>query len=475
MRRLLYIPGRSVILGFLATIGGCSPSARTAVLEPRVIPSVAPDACCFREGLAVARAHRVPLIDERRFTPNEYWGAMQGALDRSPRVRREEIGRSVQGRPLVALHMGEGPVKVLAWSQMHGDESTASMALLDLVHWVVSDEPDAVRDRLLASISLTLVPMLNPDGAERFQRRNAQGVDINRDARRLVTPEARILKQLRDEIQPVVGFNLHNQNWRTRAGDQPASISLLAVAFDEARTVDAGRLLTMRLGTTIRDALQPLAEGRIGRYDDSFEPRAFGDNITLWGTPVLLIETGPWPEVNPDPALVRLNFVALVAALDSLAAGRVHTANPRRYEALPMNDSGLFYRAIRGGDVLRGDGQPPFRADVGIAARRGVRVKDGVRELWESESIEDIGDLSTSPALFDIDATGLIVAPFVNGATVGNDLSLPDWTASSPSQPLVQQGSPASLMLLRPLDGGRYRVERVIAPQRRVACNGQGC
>src|SRR5690606_38997105 len=129
---------------------------------------------------------------------------------RSPRVRREEIGRSVQGRPLVALHMGDGPVTVLAWSQMHGDESTASMALLDLVHWIVSDDPDPLRDRLLASVTLTLVPMLNPDGAELFQRHNALGIDINRDARRLSTPEARALKALRDRIEPDFGFNLHD-------------------------------------------------------------------------------------------------------------------------------------------------------------------------------------------------------------------------------------------------------------------------
>ena len=49
--------------------------------------------------------------------------------------------------------------------------------------------------------------------------------------------------------------------------------------------------------------------------------RAFGDNITLWGTPVVLIETGPWPSMEPDAALVRLNFVALLSALDALATG----------------------------------------------------------------------------------------------------------------------------------------------------------
>ena len=88
MKRVLLVPGRSAILGFLATIGGCSPSAAPVDVEPRPVPAVAPDACCFREGLAVARRHRVPLIDERRFTSNEYWGAMQGAIDWSPRVRR---------------------------------------------------------------------------------------------------------------------------------------------------------------------------------------------------------------------------------------------------------------------------------------------------------------------------------------------------------------------------------------------------
>lgn len=386
-----------------------------------------------------------------------------------------KAGESVEGRAIYHVKAGSGPAHVLLWSQMHGDEPTATSALFDVFEFLSRHRTEPVAARILERLTIHAVPMLNPDGAERFDRRNAQGIDINRDARRLVTPEARVLKQLRDEIEPVVGFNLHNQNWRTRAGDAPASISLLSVAYDEARTVNEGRLLTMRLATTVRDALQPLAEGRIGRYDDSFEPRAFGDNITLWGTPVLLIETGPWPEENPDPALVRMNFVAIVAALDAMAAGRVHLANPRRYEALPMNDSGLFYRVIRGGDVLRGDGLPPFRADVGITARRGVRVKAGARELWQREGIEDVGDLSTAPALFEIDATGLIVAPNAGGATAGDEIALSQGSAARPSGLLVEQGAPAALMLLRPLDGGRYRVERVLEAERRVACDGQGC
>ena len=195
--------------------------------------------------------------------------------------------------------------------------------------------------RILSRLTLHVVPMLNPDGAERFQRRNAQSIDINRDALRLQTPEGRALKALRDRLNPQVGFNLHNQSWRTSVGTppKPASISLLSVAYDEPRTENAGRKLTKQLCAVIRDALEPLASGQIGRYDDEFEVRAFGDNITLWGTPVVLIETGPWPSAEPDPALVRLNFVALVSALDALATGRSSAPIRSATKTLPMNES----------------------------------------------------------------------------------------------------------------------------------------
>lgn len=62
--------------------------------------------------------------------------------------------------------------------------------------------------------------MLNPDGAELFVRRNAQQIDINRDAIYLQSPEARILKSVRDSLQPDFGFNLHDQHKYHAAGDQ---------------------------------------------------------------------------------------------------------------------------------------------------------------------------------------------------------------------------------------------------------------
>lgn len=378
-------------------------------------------------------------------------------------LRVREIGRSLEGREIWDVTFGTGPFVVLMWSQMHGDEPTASSALFDLYEYIRRHRREPAVARLLAALTVHTVPMLNPDGAERWQRRNAQGIDMNRDALLLQSPEGQLLKRVRDEINPRVGFNLHNQSWNTTAGRPPipAAISLLSVAFDEPRTVSEGRLLTKRLAAVVRDALEPLAPGRIGKYDDEFEVRAFGDNLTKWGTPVLLIETGPWPELNPDPALVQLNFVAIVRALMSLADGTVSQADPARYDALAQNESRGFYYLIRNVTLRVAATVPPFTGDLGISATRRVRMVDGARRLFLSLSVNDLGDLRTYVGLFEIDGTGKVLAPLAPGAAVGTEIDL------DPLAGLIQTGSAVDLMLLAPA-GGRFRVERVFPTQQEV-------
>jgi tetratricopeptide (TPR) repeat protein len=403
-----------------------------------------------------------PLVDhaevERRVT----------ALRQAPGglFRVEEVGKSVEGRSINLVTAGRGPMPVLLWSQMHGDEPTATSALFDLFEYLQRRRDEPMARQILDRLTLYAIPMLNPDGAERFQRRNAQGIDINRDALLLQTPEGRILKDVRDRYKPQVGFNLHNQNWRTSVGrpPRPAAISLLAVAYDEPRTENEGRVLTKKLSAVIREAIEPLAPGRIGRYDDEFEVRAFGDNVTLWGTPVVLIETGPWPAPQPDPPLVRLNFVALVAALDALASGRVHEADPRRYDSLPENESRLFYILVRGATIVTGTGVPPFTGDIGINASRRVRTVDGERQLRLPLAIDDLGDLRVFGGLEEIEATGLTVIPLSDDKlTAGSAVTLPPDFRWKPGGPAVAPGQPAALALLEPASSpGTYTVVRII-------------
>jgi hypothetical protein len=378
--------------------------------------------------------------------------------------RMEKVGDSVEGRSINMIQAGNGSFPVLLWSQMHGDEPTATAALFDIFEYLRRHREDPAVRRILSSLTLYFIPMLNPDGAERFQRRNAQGIDVNRDALRLQTPEGRTLKAVRDRLQPRVGFNLHNQNWRTSVGKpaRPASISLLSVAFDEARSGSEGRTLTKKICAVIRDALEPFASGQIGRYDDVFEVRAFGDNLTLWGTPVVLIETGPWPAAEPDPALVRLNFVAILSALDAMATGAVNRASPERYESLPMNESAELYVLVKNATVINGAGVPPYVADIGIAATRRVRDAEGQRQVQITTSIDDMGDLRTLGALRVIDATGMTAVPLVNETVeAGQMVDLPEWKVQQPAT--INVGQPGRLVLLKPAgEPGKYQVELVL-------------
>ena len=81
------------------------------------------------------------------------------------------IGHSVRGRPIRAFHLGEpGKRTVLLVSTMHGDEGKPRLIL------------QALRGgRPVRGIDLWVVPVYNPDGLARGTRKNARGIDLNRN------------------------------------------------------------------------------------------------------------------------------------------------------------------------------------------------------------------------------------------------------------------------------------------------------
>lgn len=355
------------------------------------------------DGLVIADRHRQEWITERRFTHQHFWSNLLPRGSRGEMTLRE-IGRSMQGRELFAITYGRGPVKVLLWSQMHGDESTSTMALADIITWMASPTRDLLHQRLAEALTIVLVPMLNPDGAERFQRENAAGIDINRDARRLSTPEGRALKALRDSLQPDFGFNLHDQNARTRAGrDGPqAGIALLAPAADAERSWGPVRSRARLVAAGIARNLAEAIPGRVAVYDDAFNPRAFGDLMQTWGTSTVLIESGALPDDPQKQELRRLHVAAILGALDAIATGAYRHADADDYNRLPPNWGGAYDLLIRGGQLVL-PGLPPLVADVAInfddpVARTGGRVRE-------------VGDLSAVVAIDTVDATGAFLHP----------------------------------------------------------------
>ena len=81
-------------------------------------------------------------------------------------------GRSVEGRPLVAVHRGDvdAPRRVLVVGSVHGDEPGGRRVAAALL-----------RARLPRGVQLWVVRDLNPDGSRRGTRGNARGVDLNRN------------------------------------------------------------------------------------------------------------------------------------------------------------------------------------------------------------------------------------------------------------------------------------------------------
>jgi hypothetical protein len=274
---------------------------------------------------------------------------LQKSLDSLKKIgiKVEEVGRSYQNREIYQAEFGKGPLKVFMWSQMHGDEPTATSALIDTFAFLQNNRRIPWVKKIEETMTFRAVPMLNPDGTELYQRRSSQDIDINRDAIDLKTPEAQLLKKLRDDWSPSIGFNLHNQNELTTAGNtnKQAAISLLVVFGDAAKTTNDGLERNRRICGLIVQALQNYIPGQISRYDDGYAPTAFGDNFSAWGTPVILIETGAL-QGKDEMFLVKMNFIAFMTALDSLADGSEKNANPLAYDMLPHNTSGRVYTYI---------------------------------------------------------------------------------------------------------------------------------
>ncbi|MFO7720469.1 MAG: M14 family zinc carboxypeptidase, partial [Gillisia sp.] len=150
----------------------------------------------------------------------------------------KKIGVSTLGVPVYKLTLGSGKIKILAWSQMHGNESTTTKAVFDVLNAFYTQEDNPVLRQILEQCTISIIPMLNPDGASAYTRVNANNVDLNRDAKDLKEKESKLLRSVFDDFNPDFCFNLHDQRTIFSAGNtsHPASISFLTPAMDAERS-----------------------------------------------------------------------------------------------------------------------------------------------------------------------------------------------------------------------------------------------
>jgi protein MpaA len=214
-----------------------------------------------------------------------------GAAAADPTGRqRLLVGRSVDGRPIVAIETGDfdAPARVLVVGCVHGNEP-AGIAIANRL----------ARLSPPRELDLWIVPDLNPDGVAAHTRGNAHGVDLNRNfpwlwqrlsglfysgSGPLSEPESRIAVRLIRRARPRISIWFHQH---------------MDLVDESGGRLTVERRFATRVGL-------PLA--RLGREPGSV---VGWQNHTHRGTTAFVVELPPGAL---PPAAVRRYAQAVVAA-----------------------------------------------------------------------------------------------------------------------------------------------------------------
>ncbi len=139
-------------------------------------------------------------------------------------VDLQSAGKTVQGREMWYVRLTSkssvtpSKPKVLYISSMHGDEVTGKEMMVYLIRDLLAKYGnDAATTALLDHSEVFIMPSMNPDGTQKSQRFNANGVDLNRDFPELnESPfggnqaiETRNIMELHRENHFLVALNFH--------------------------------------------------------------------------------------------------------------------------------------------------------------------------------------------------------------------------------------------------------------------------
>ncbi len=348
----------------------------------------------------------------------------------------KKAGESEEGRDIYLISIGSGDKKIFCWSQMHGDEPTATASLLDIFNFFLTENHyTEFKQFLLDKTTIYFMPMVNPDGAELFQRRNIFEIDLNRDAAQKQSPEAKILYSVFEEIKPHFGFNLHDQDRAYAAGlsGKSAAISFLAPPFDYAKTKNESRTKSMKLISEQYNLLSEFIPGHISKYQDDFEPRAFGDSFAKSDSSIVLIESGGWCDDREKEFLRKINFISLLTSFKSIAEESYLTEKIETYESIPNNEKLMMDFIIRNITVRKF--QTKYVVDIGINYEE-ININNN-HSFYYKAKIEDIGDLSVYSGYKELDATGLSL---VLGKTYETEFNSVSEIKSVGSSSLLQKG-----------------------------------
>lgn len=325
------------------------------------------------------------------------------------------IGNSEEGRSIYRVKIGTGAKRVLLWSQMHGNESTTTKALIDCINLFLTN--NVLPNTILSKCTLLIIPILNPDGAERYTRLNVNKIDLNRDAKDLSQSESRVLRKVYDDFTPDFCFNLHGQRTIYNVGDTNKSsiLSFLSPSQDVERTITWNRKLAMKVISELNTTLQAEIPGCIARYADTFNINCVGDMFQSLDTPTLLYEAGHYPNDYSREEVRRLMFLAIIKAL-LVISDEIDASSYKDYFKIPENNKKFYDVIIRN---ARLELYSKTILDIGILYREELKNK----EIEFIPVIESIAKLDGNFGHREIDAKGeLVIATENSDIKVTNEI-----------------------------------------------------
>ena len=135
-------------------------------------------------------------------------------------IKMKTIGITPGGKPINEYILSSpnamNAAKVWIQSGLHGNEPAPVQSSCRLAEYLLSTDEGK---QLLYKVRLALVPIANPDGYDKMERKSGTGLDLNRDMTKMADPVTRILKQAYFEFRPDVTLDIHEFRPRRKETD----------------------------------------------------------------------------------------------------------------------------------------------------------------------------------------------------------------------------------------------------------------
>ncbi|MFC6734110.1 M14 family zinc carboxypeptidase [Haladaptatus sp. DYSN1] len=288
----------------------------------------------------------------------------------NPAISLKSIGTSNGGREIWLVSIGNGETDVLFAGQQHGNEPTGCTSLVALIHHLATGACDSY----LESVTVHVVPRMNPDGAESNARTNVDpdvpssnagatgegffvsesGWDLNRyhfpdwTQSRLYehhpetypanpVPESHALTELVAALDPTWFVDVHNQGEgkKTPSGED-ITHSIVWPILGSQQLPTEGLTLSKQLCVRIFDQLNQYHSPVVSRYPATASyPGVAHKAYSLQNRGSILYETVMTPSHAQYRRQALTTLTTLLSLVGATASGELYEIDPTRTDEIP--------------------------------------------------------------------------------------------------------------------------------------------